>query len=168
MCAFNLFGYYVVPTPNASFNPPYWLSIEIGILAGRLYFHHAEYKPLLAWLGITQEPDSLSSLHNAAFQERDASLAPFCGLSIQQPVKFLLEWLTFRRQTTDFMHSPMGYVCQDKPLQPDHSFFITVTESPELNKKNMSGNRTEDTDDFDGSDNDSELYGLDASVIITE
>ncbi|KAK7420618.1 hypothetical protein QQZ08_010310 [Neonectria magnoliae] len=105
---------------------PQWLSIEIGVLAGRLCFDYSEYAPLVAWLGIDQETESSRQLPNGPSQE---TVTVARGLFIDQPLKFLMEWLTYRRQTLDIMHTPMGYVCQRRNLHSDHSFFISATAS---------------------------------------
>ena len=43
----------------------------------------------------------------------------FCA----KPLVFLQEWLAIRRKGQDFAHTPMGYVCQGKRLDPSHPFF---------------------------------------------
>jgi hypothetical protein len=40
-------------------------------------------------------------------------------------ISFLLEWLSLRRKGQDIMHTPIGYICQGRPLDSGHAFFVT-------------------------------------------
>ncbi|KAK4153830.1 hypothetical protein C8A00DRAFT_43330 [Chaetomidium leptoderma] len=40
-----------------------------------------------------------------------------------RPLTFLQEWLAIRRHGQDFVHTPMGFLTQGKPLQASHPFF---------------------------------------------
>ncbi|KAJ4329354.1 hypothetical protein N0V84_000249 [Fusarium piperis] len=115
MQVFNTFKYLTIPARE--FLLPPWLPIEVGILAGRLYFGYNEYMLLLSWLGITE-----------MIEAEDLRYLLPCGLRIDQPLKFLVEWLTHRRQTADILHTPMGYVCQGRNLHRDHAFFKSMTK----------------------------------------
>lgn len=42
-----------------------------------------------------------------------------------ETISFLLEWLCLRRKGQDIMHTPIGYVCQGRPLLSGHAFFVT-------------------------------------------
>jgi hypothetical protein len=105
MSKFNTLRYLTIPDMPKDTVLPGWLVIEVGILAGRLYFEWAEYQDILEWLGLTRDKKSPA------------------GLVIRQPRKFLIEWLTHCRQTHDVSHTPMGYICNKKPLKESHSFF---------------------------------------------
>ncbi|KAH7121598.1 hypothetical protein EDB81DRAFT_605619, partial [Dactylonectria macrodidyma] len=130
MRIFDTLQFFTVPSRKKLDEFPGWLSLELGIIAGKLYFDYAEYKPLLAWLGVQEGscdvPDSAD----------DASpiVSPIGtdGLSIEKPLKFLLEWLAFRRETQDITHTPMGYVCRRRLLKPDHSFFVTGADESDM------------------------------------
>ncbi|KPM43238.1 hypothetical protein AK830_g3340 [Neonectria ditissima] len=126
MQLFNTFNFFTVPSQKKRLSFPQWLSVEVGIFAGRLYFDYAEYKPLLAWLGVQEDSSDTSSALISSRQSLTIVPEARCGQTIQQPLKFLLEWLTFRRETQDITHTPMGYVCQRRILRPDHSFFVSA------------------------------------------
>src|SRR3954471_2268109 len=46
-----------------------------------------------------------------------------------KPLTFLQEWLAVRRKGQDFVHTPMGQVCQGKPLLENHPFFLKYENS---------------------------------------
>ncbi|RDA90702.1 hypothetical protein CP533_4956 [Ophiocordyceps camponoti-saundersi (nom. inval.)] len=66
---------------------PSWLSIELGVLGGRLYFEADEYEPLVEYL-------------NAVYQKGPAGRG--------DTLSFLAEWLAIMRRGQDFMHTPVG------------------------------------------------------------
>ena len=106
--------YYALPSLPERHTFPEWLSIELGILGGRLYFTFAEYGPLRKYL--------------------HALALPFAhdGTSIQEAlpatkfVAFILDWLSVRRKGQDIRLTPMGYLCQGKTLHEAHPFFRTI------------------------------------------
>ncbi|KAF4969198.1 hypothetical protein FSARC_3528 [Fusarium sarcochroum] len=106
MWRFNTLDYFTIPMRDKKLSFPPWLPIEIGVLAGRLYFDYNEYAYLIPWLGISQDelpvdvPDTASR----------GTVPVARGLFVDRPLEFLLEWLTYRRQTQDIMHTPMGFV----------------------------------------------------------
>ncbi|KAH7009622.1 hypothetical protein EDB80DRAFT_838411 [Ilyonectria destructans] len=102
MWLFNTLNYFTMPVREKGPTFPQRLSIEIGVLAGRLYFDFTEYTPLVVWL---------------------ETISVARGLFVDQPLKFLRKWLTYRRQTLDIMHTPMGYICRRQKLYSEHSFF---------------------------------------------
>ncbi|KAG4255504.1 hypothetical protein FPRO03_14144 [Fusarium proliferatum] len=126
MRQFNAMTYFTVPTPDKSQSLPKWLCIEIGVIAGRLYFDYSEYPSLVAWLGTSQETGPPNDIPNE-FSQETASVTR--GLIVDEPLNFLLEWLAHRRQTMDLTHTPMGYVCQGRNLHSDHPFFASATTS---------------------------------------
>lgn len=135
MAGFNTLKYLTIPAMPTEMTLPRWLGIEIGILAGRLYFDWDEYQPLMAWLG----------LHN----ESTDGPGEGCGLGIRNPRKFLTEWLTHCRHTHDITHTPMGYICQRRQLKMNHSFFqCSVARDPDT-KHIASHQRASDEDEVE-------------------
>ncbi|UZP43159.1 hypothetical protein NXS19_010975 [Fusarium pseudograminearum] len=172
MWRFNTLDYFIIPTRDETPSFPPWLAIEIGVLAGRLYFSYSEYAHLVSWLGINK--DDLPT----AIQD-DSSLETCLterGLFIDRPLKFLLEWLTYRRQTQDIMHTPMGFLCQGKKLDPGHSFFASATTSQEVleARPDVEGgvdvkvNADVSDDDSDWDDGDDELIIPDGEEVEDE
>ncbi|KAL6353777.1 hypothetical protein LRP88_12769 [Fusarium phalaenopsidis] len=114
----------------------------------------ADQDPLPAWvsieLGIGEVSDSKDAVRR--------------GLWIDHPLKFLLEWLTYRRQTADILHTPMGYVCQGRALQATHAFFNSTANLGDLGdissgidrlqigNGNLGGNASEDDSEWEEGD----------------
>ncbi|PLB47748.1 hypothetical protein P170DRAFT_510506 [Aspergillus steynii IBT 23096] len=113
MLEFDRLDYYAIPSLPPDWTPPDWLPLELGILAGRLYFDYAGYQTLLHALYLT--PESLSPYDESTSQSIQART--------KRHLSFLQEWLALRRQGQDVSHTPMGYVCQEWPLRSDHPFF---------------------------------------------
>ncbi|RSL53391.1 hypothetical protein CEP54_010421 [Fusarium duplospermum] len=151
MQVFNTLQYLTIPADQDPL--PAWVSIEVGIIAGRLYFEYHEYEPLLAWLGVARESNSEDAVRR--------------GLFIHSPLKFLLEWLTYRRQTADILHTPMGYVCQGRALHATHAFFNS-TNLRELEDISSGLNRLQigngNLGDGNASEDDSEWEEADGGV----
>ncbi|PYI00078.1 hypothetical protein BO71DRAFT_454866 [Aspergillus ellipticus CBS 707.79] len=106
MLHFNRLNYYTIPPLPVEWTPSPRLTLEIGIFAGRLYFEYAEYDFIREHLQTSHEPTDHGGLGNQ--------------------LAFLQDWLALRRQGQDISHTPMGYVCQDRNLRPDHPFFVTA------------------------------------------
>lgn len=75
--------------------------------------------------------DKLAKVADEATSAAEAptsNLGSFCP----HPVNFLQEWLAIRRHGQDFVHTPMGFLAQGKPLQASHPFFADAdtTASP--------------------------------------
>ncbi|KAM3477573.1 hypothetical protein MY5147_002645 [Beauveria neobassiana] len=117
MQSFNCLSYLTIPRWPRDMKVPVWLGIEVGVFSGRLYFEFAEYEPLLAWLGLL--PDS----------DERAGAGGFIS-KIHEPLQFLQEWLTFRRQTEDILYTPAGFVCQRQHLHQGHFFFSSASTGP--------------------------------------
>lgn len=143
MLHFNNLGYYAIPAMPAVWKPPAWLTIELGIIAGRLYFEFEEYSDLRKYLGfrekVAKSEDKLEeSLDSTELQETDRGADDTAdeeeiiastreGLSFtSKPLAFIQDWLAVRRKGQDFKHTPMGYICQDKQLTADHPFYTRV------------------------------------------
>ncbi|KAM0344968.1 hypothetical protein ACHAPU_007102 [Fusarium lateritium] len=163
MWRFSALTYFMMPSREQDPSFPSWLPIEIGVLAGRLYFNYSEYPSLIAWLGIDRGIQ-LPAEHSYRTSQGAKPVAR--GLFVDQPLKFLLKWLTYRRQILDIMHTPMGYVCQNKTLDNKHPFFSSVAPSSNedgarpvaqskitaTSKKVTKGNNDDDSDWEDGDD----------------
>ncbi|RKL21540.1 hypothetical protein BFJ72_g14826 [Fusarium proliferatum] len=176
MRQFNAMTYFTVPTPDKSQSLPKWLCIEIGVIAGRLYFDYSEYPSLVAWLGTSQETGPPNDIPNE-FSQETASVTR--GLIVDEPLNFLLEWLAHRRQTMDLTHTPMGYVCQGRNLHSDHPFFASATTSRVSDEayhdvqsdavNNHTGRATGSSDDdSDWGLTDEEEMALPTSLCITK
>ena len=111
-----MLSYYVLPHLPDGYTAPDWLSIELGILGARLYFNFAEYAPLVKFLDIADSPNA----ENSALLGKQ-SAAPAGSLST-----FLFDWLSIRRKGQDIVQTPMGYICQGRPLNERHPFFRTA------------------------------------------
>ncbi|KXX81310.1 hypothetical protein MMYC01_201930 [Madurella mycetomatis] len=116
---------------------------KLGLLAGRLYFEWHEYEALCQFLGVTHEYSG-SGLPLDDDEEDDDSeqdgddndeemsgnrTTPHKRQSVNansfspRPLTFLQEWLAIRRHGQDFVHTPMGFLTQGKPLYANHPFF---------------------------------------------
>lgn len=141
MHVFNCLSYLAVPNWPRNSTLPTWLSIEVGILSGRLYFEFSEYNALLSWLGV--HPDEQQS-------------ASSTGIRISEPLQFLQEWVTYRRQTDDILNTPVGFVCQRQHLHEGHFFFLGHESNYESAASISSDEpRLEETDE-DGDADDTE------------
>ena len=141
MKPFNDVTYLAIPAwPKTQILPPAWLGVEVGLLAGHLYFDYAHYKFLLTWLGISDPVIPTSTVE-------ESPSAVTSGFSIEQPLGFLQEWMTFRRHSADILHTPMGFVCQRKLLSEDHFFFreqqYAFAEEPKIAKIDEDGEEEE-------------------------
>ncbi|EAW10826.1 uncharacterized protein ACLA_053000 [Aspergillus clavatus NRRL 1] len=116
MLQFNRLRFYAIPELPKDWHPPSWLSFELGILAGRLYFEFEEYQDIMDRLQLDAKDGSNG--------ESSGSLCLGNRLD-KKHLQFLQEWLTLRRHGQDISHTPMGYVCQGWRLRDDHPFFST-------------------------------------------
>ena len=148
MLHFNKLSYYVLPRLPVGYTILDWLSVELGIFAGRLYLDFSECTRLKEYLQLAANTDAEISQDDS---ERD-------DLFTEDPVGFLLEWLTLSRKGQDIMHTPMGYICQGRSLNENHPFFVTRrAEGEEVIAPTIGGTRTDgDIDDDEGEDTDME------------
>lgn len=139
MLHFNDLGYYAMPDLPTVWQAPTWLKIELGIFAGRLYFEYNEYSDLREYLGFEEGSAKLAetvddTVTSADLYGTDEAVddAAEAGIDTRaqrkqsftkRPLTFLQEWLAVRRKGQDFTHTPMGHVCQGKPLTASHPFF---------------------------------------------
>ncbi|KAF7513900.1 hypothetical protein GJ744_006514 [Endocarpon pusillum] len=147
MLHFNNLTFYAVPSLPTGWKPPTSLTIQLGIFAGRLYFEYDEYSDICNYLNCGEDNSTkvdepmedatppITKLHEQDVDEaRDSpeeegrETATSSGQQARRsitakPLTFLQEWLAMRRKGQDFTHTPMGYVCQGKPLAANHPFF---------------------------------------------
>ncbi|GME37769.1 P-loop containing nucleoside triphosphate hydrolase [Neofusicoccum parvum] len=153
MLHFNNLTYYSIPTTPPDWKAPDWMKIELGLLAGRLYFEFDEFSGMTKYLGL-REDDAVASddavdvpshadaelLDDGDVPEQTGDFIKHNGTAettapagfTAKPLTFLQEWLAVRRKGQDFTHTPMGYVCQGKPLNAKHPFFAKVVEEPSM------------------------------------
>jgi hypothetical protein len=134
MLRFSVLTYYALPALPVGHTVPHWLTIELGIFAGRLYMGFEECAPLVEYM------------ENDTNGKRSDALAT-------KAINFLLEWLSLRRKGQDIMHTPIGYICQGRPLDSGHAFFVThrvddkgIVKSHRING-NVDGTGEEETDE---------------------
>ncbi|KAI2471129.1 hypothetical protein F4781DRAFT_143131 [Annulohypoxylon bovei var. microspora] len=149
MMHFNKLNFYAIPPISGDWQPAEWLTTELGFFAGRLYFDWSEYNSICDMLGIDlstpgmEEFDSsemdttdqqTASAETSSDQDRPQKMTPnprpstrpsgqsFKGLT-SKPYTFTQEYLAVRRRGQDFTHTPMGFLCNGKPLSVDSPFF---------------------------------------------
>lgn len=128
---FNDLKFYSIPNLPSDWEAPLWLKVELGLFAGRLYFDYSEYATLCNFLGVKESVASLEEIDDD-FELGPPALdgvvekvtAKSQAVFARKPLTFLHEWLAIRRKGQDFASSPMGQVCQGKPLTNDHTFFM--------------------------------------------
>ncbi|KAL8391947.1 hypothetical protein RB595_002236 [Gaeumannomyces hyphopodioides] len=145
MLHFNRLDYYAIPDLPDNWKAPTWLTVELGIFAGRLYFEWDEYSVLCQLAGLDPSSNSQEDWEDdgdgdgdeeegAAISQMDGAMSNLDqggqgGLGTKsaaiatKPLVFLQDWLALRRRGQDFVHTPMGHVTQSKPLHAEHSFF---------------------------------------------
>ncbi|KAM0229983.1 hypothetical protein ACHAPO_009535 [Fusarium lateritium] len=121
-------AYYPVPTPKKELMIPSWLSIEIGLLAGRLYLPYDQYTQLRSCLeGDERAEPSVAA--DDVLRNRKHILPNFGIMNAKPLAKFLTEWLAHRSRSSDIMHTPMGYLIQNRDLPENHPFFTSKPKS---------------------------------------
>ncbi|KAI9833796.1 MAG: hypothetical protein M1819_003531 [Sarea resinae] len=136
MLHFNRLDYYAMPSTPVGWRAPTWLTIELGIFAGRLYFEYFEYDDMRRYLGLHPGDTATASLERIESEENaekgvkdtDTRAGPVRSFT-DKPLTFLHDWLTIRRKGQDFLHTPMGYICQGKSLIESHPFFTRSSSS---------------------------------------
>lgn len=106
MLPFSGLRYYTAPALPREHTIPLSLVIELGLFAGRLYIGYEECVSLVKYI----DDVSASRQSNATTTEK---------------TRFILEWTSLRRKGQDVMYTPLGYVCQGRPLGIEHAFFVT-------------------------------------------
>jgi hypothetical protein len=146
MLQFSGLRYYSLPPLRSEHVIPQSLAIELGIFAGQLYLQYEECVPLVKYID------------NASMNRRSDATAT-------EITSFILEWLSLRRRGQDIMHTPLGYVCQGRPLGIEHAFFVTnrAIESGVVKSYRTSGALTEAQEDEDG-DEEEKWYDVEESL----
>ncbi|KAM5467607.1 hypothetical protein MferCBS49748_003855 [Microsporum ferrugineum] len=164
MLRFNNLDFYSIPRLPENWKAPSWLTIELGILAGRVYFDYSEYEPMCKYLGLASSmagitPDTLESdMSLTKMPEEDMeNTVKTSNLSFtSKPLSFLQEWLALRRKGQEFNNTPMGYICQGKMLNERNAFFSSSRELranvPKLKAKGNSSDDDEDIESPEASD----------------
>ncbi|KAK1833011.1 hypothetical protein QBC39DRAFT_381058 [Podospora conica] len=147
MLVFNDLRFYSMPSLPANWQAPTWLKMELGILAGRLYFEWDEYRELCDFLAIgagdeamLYEEDGIVGEGGAALDASPAVVQvkeqqqqqPTAASFSKRPLTFLQDWLAVRRHGQDFAHTPMGFLTQSKPLHESHPFFCADGLRPDV------------------------------------
>lgn len=155
MQVFNSLEYFTVPSQKINRPFPDWLGVELAVLSGGLYFEYRQYRVLLAWLGVAEPTVSMGECMAKAKSESGYKLRAARSL------KFLLEWLTYRRKTEDILNTPMGFVGQRRALKPDHAFFTVGMGTANRDKMvYLPQDRPKTADDEDSDDDgDGEMGG---------
>ena len=55
----------------------------------------------------------------------DVSASKRSDATRTEKIRSILEWISLRRKGQDIVHTPLGYVCQGRPLGAEHAFFVT-------------------------------------------
>ena len=169
---FNRLQYYSIPTLPADWEPPNWLVLELGLFAGRLYFEYHEYHGLRQLLGL-RENEVTPIDHAVASINLDGPLvdggttdSTADGERIEKatqpktftakPLTFLQEWLAIRRRSQDFAHTPMGHLCQGKPLMATHPFFARPGKESAPQPLPVFQAKTDDEEEYDSPDSGNE------------
>ncbi|KAF3491028.1 uncharacterized protein GIQ15_00545 [Arthroderma uncinatum] len=167
MLRFNNLDFYSVPSLPRSWKAPIWLTIELGILSGRVYFDFAEYEPLCEYLGVAntiaqRRPGGTGgeiSSTKIPWEDVEDNMGVDKQSFTAKPLSFLQEWLAIRRKGQDFNNTPMGYVCQGKMLNESNAFFSSKRDIrsniPKL-KAEDHGYEDDVAEDRGGSDDEPE------------
>jgi hypothetical protein len=145
MIHFSGLKYYSFPALPVDHILSRQLTIEVGLFAGRLYMDYEECNAFVKYIEAT------------AFSKR--LKAP-----LNEKLSFIFEWISLRRKGQDIMHTPVGYVCQGRPLNSEHAFFITQGFA---NKAPMEAYRSSEStegaheEDDDEDDREEEWYDVD-------
>lgn len=132
MLRFSNLDFYSMPPLPENWKPPSWLTIELGILAGRVYFDYSEYEPICHYLGLTSSPvetapgcegKEVASKEPTQDMDGESVIHANNPTFTPKPLSFLQEWLALRRKGQDFSNTPMGYICQGKILNERSPFF---------------------------------------------
>ncbi|KAI9644579.1 hypothetical protein NHQ30_006600 [Ciborinia camelliae] len=185
---FNDLRYYAIPALPKDWIASIWLTVQLGIFSGALYFEFFQYEYLCNFLGF--EADKVMEESQEGYLEEEFqiidSVVPgennnakeqkYLGFT-SKPLSFLQEWLSVRRKGQDFAHTPMGYVCQGKPLTESHPFFsknepdTNTKPTIQSNRRGVStskGFSVDNTYDDDNNDDWADMIGDDKGVPMYE
>ena len=143
MLPFSGLRYYTAPALPREHTIPPSLVIELGLFAGRLYMGYEECVSLVKYID-------------------DVSASSRSNVTTTEKTRFILEWTSLRRKGQDVMHTPLGYVCQGRPLGIEHAFFVTrhAADSGVMKPYHISEAVTEapDDDEDEGEDEGERQY----------
>ncbi|WEW59693.1 hypothetical protein PRK78_005173 [Emydomyces testavorans] len=141
MLHFNDLNFYAIPALPSEWKSPKWLTIQLGILSGRVYFGFDEYEALCEYLDVGTSKGSDDAIdcplsptspsvpkiedHGDCMMEKGTNSQKSRSFTAK-PLAFLQDWLSLKRRGQEFTHTPMGYVCQGKPLTESHPFFSKI------------------------------------------
>ena len=128
MMQFNSLNYYSLPSLPRNWKPPLWLTVELGLFSGRLYFGFDEYITVLNYLGQTsqEEMNGFKDYNVAIVQKNSSGGEEVPKYFSNEPLNFFQDWLTVRRKGQDISYTPVGYVCQGRLLTREHPFFVSA------------------------------------------
>jgi hypothetical protein len=149
MLQFGGLRYYSVPALQSEYVVPQSLTIELGIFAGRLYLQFEECAPLVKYI----DSVSINGRSNTTATET---------------IAFILEWLSLRRRGQDIMHTPLGYVCQGRPLGIEHAFFMTNRAGDNSVAESYHTSEGVNAAQEDEDDDDEKWYDVQESLAYTE
>ena len=121
MMHFNSLAYYVLPQMPSDYKMSEWLSVELGIFAGRLYAAFPDCSFVEQYLQMGKNEKTASEGNN----ERGKT-------PVKDPANFLLHWLTICRKGQEIIHTPMGYISQGRSLHRNHTFLSQNANAKEV------------------------------------
>lgn len=156
MLQFNDLTYYAIPALPEDYQVPFWLRIEVGFFAGRIYFEWKEYEGILSFLGLNptvpkQSPESDSETEPGTLEQPSHTFTT-------KPLAFLQDWISARRKMQDWSASPMGFIVAGKKLHSHHPFFSAPDDAIAENKKIFFAGNTEDRKEEEESDDGDVFY----------
>ena len=150
LLSFKNLNFYTVPALPPAWQAPSWLTLELGLFAGRLYFTFEEYAPLRASLGLDNTNGNGND--NRSLKAQSTPIQRPIFASTVKVLPFLQDWLALRRRGQDFSHTPMGFVVRDKELMPENPFFkvLELQQSADDDESLARREREEVEDGYDG------------------
>jgi hypothetical protein len=158
MLHFNDLTFCATPAFPKDFKAPTWLTVQLGFIAGRLYFEWEEYDEMRDFLGLTDDHlhDEDDDLQLTAEDETNAEVTnnridagegerEDIGpdhiqkkepkrVFTSKPRAFLHEWIAAKRKNQDWTHTAIGFLAQGKALTSSHPFF---SKGNELDQQTM-------------------------------
>lgn len=182
-----------MPPVFGDWQPPEWLTSELGFFAGRLYFDWSEYNSICNMLGIDLTTTGMEEIDSSDMDTTDQQTASAEASSdpekpkdvtsnhrkgtqapgqrprglTSKPYTFTQEYLAVRRRGQDFTHTPMGFLCNGKPLSEDSPFFRRA-DSIRRRKGLVPVGRTQADDDEEAGEEMMDLGNYDPSAEIRD
>ena len=184
MLQFNRLNYYAIPSLPDDWQAPTWLTIELGLFAGRLFFEFNEYHELQQYLGLQttedKDEDNVEGLQSLDHRQNEIKLENSLGrIDLgkdrvlpkgpgfgRNPLGFVQDWLAVRRRGQEFLHTPMGFLCQGKPLTANLPFFRTTSSDNDAPAGTTEWNSDEYTAETEADQVEEDFY--DAQVELDE